>query len=88
MRLLLRILGERSGREKEAVAVSREREVRELVEEAVKQGFTAVDKKAGWMLRDPDGIGQVMVHKTPNSRGIRHYVRDLRKLGFDPGSRW
>jgi hypothetical protein len=62
--------------------------VRELVQEAVKQGFRAVDKRKGWMLQSPDGKGQVMVHKTPNSRGIRHYVRDLRKYGFDPGNRW
>jgi hypothetical protein len=76
--------------DKKAVAfvMSREAEVRELVKEAVKQGFQAVDKKNGWMLRSPDGVGQVMVHKTPNSRGIRHYVRDLRKYGFDPGDRW
>jgi len=68
--------------------MSREGEVKELVKDAVKQGFKAVDKKNGWMLRDPNGVGQVMVHKTPNSRGIRHYVRDLRHLGFDPGDRW
>ena len=68
--------------------MSRQSEVVELVKEAVRQGFEAVEKKNGWMLRDPGGQGQVMVHKTPNSRGIRHYVRDLRKLGFDPGERW
>ena len=68
--------------------MSRQKEVRELVSDAIKQGFEAVEKKNGWMLRDPDGVGQVMVHKTPNSRGVTHYVRDLRKLGFDPGDRW
>lgn len=67
--------------------MSRKAEVKELKEDAEDQGWTAVPKKNGWMMRSPDGIGQVMLHKTPNSRGVQHYVRDMRKYGYRPSRR-
>jgi hypothetical protein len=67
--------------------VSHQKEVKKLKEDAEAQGWTAIEKKNGWMMRSPDGEGQVMLHKTPNSNGVRHYIRDLRKYGYRPGGR-
>lgn len=58
------------------------KEVKELVREAEKQGWRAVPVKCGWQLLAPVGHGIVTVHKTPNSRGIEHYVREMRRYGF------
>ncbi len=64
--------------------MSAQKEVKELKRDAEKQGWTAVEKKNGWMMQSPDGVGQVMIHKTPSARSIRHYVADMRKYGYRP----
>ena len=62
------------------------RDVRELVEDAVQQGWRYEERKSGRvMLFSPDGRTIVTLHGTPSDRRWRHAaIRELRRGGFEP----
>jgi hypothetical protein len=62
------------------------RDVRELVEQAVRQGWRAEERRSGrLLLYSPDGRTIVTVHGTPSDRNWRHSaIRELKRGGFDP----
>lgn len=61
-------------------------EVRELVAEAVRQGWRLVNTGSHYKLFAPDGIAKATIPHTPSDHRWRdNAVRDLRKGGFvDP----
>ncbi len=62
---------------------SSNKEARELVKEAERQGFTIKEKKSGWMILTPNGQGSVMIHKTTSDhRGLKNEHARLRRYGF------
>jgi hypothetical protein len=64
------------------------RDVRELVEQAVRQGWRVEERKSGRVLLfSPDGHTIVTLHGTPSDRNWLHAaIRQLRRGGFDPGA--
>jgi len=64
------------------------KEAKKLVKEAERQGFTAKEKKNGWMLTVPNGQGSVMIHKTPSDqRALKNALARLRRYGFKSNGR-
>jgi hypothetical protein len=62
---------------------NRQKEVREIVKAAERQGWKVVEKRQGFMLYSPDGEGLVNVHKTPQDhRAIKNTVSRMRRYGF------
>jgi hypothetical protein len=60
-----------------------DKQVRVLVEEAQRQGWTARPTKKGWLLLAPDGVGMVTIHGTPSdSHWLGNAVSRMRKHGF------
>lgn len=47
------------------------KEMRDLVQSAIDQGFTVIQKKNGVMLRSPGGRGTYMIHGTPSDHRAR-----------------
>jgi hypothetical protein len=61
------------------------RELTKLQRETAEQGWTHVDKKDGVMFLAPDGIGKVMIHKTPSDwKADLNMIKRLEALGFKP----
>lgn len=69
--------------EPRGAAVTAKKELKELLDEAERQGWTIKPTKNGRQLLAPDGVHIVTVHGTPGKNAIRHYVRDMRKYGFE-----
>lgn len=60
-----------------------QKEAKEIVRAALKQGWRVVDKKKGWALYDPSGKHMEMLHKTPSDhRGLANSVARMRRYGF------
>lgn len=60
-----------------------DKQVRVLVEEAQRQGWTVRPKKKGFLLLAPDGVGMVTVHSTPSdSHWLGNAVSRMRRHGF------
>lgn len=61
-----------------------QKEVKEIVKAAEKQGWRVAEKKKGYALYDPSGEHMEMLHKTPSDhRGLRNSVARMRKHGFE-----
>ena len=59
--------------------------INDLRKAVLAQGWTELGRKNGWLLRSPDGIHTVMVHRTPSDhRWYQNAIRDLRRGGFKP----
>lgn len=62
---------------------ARKKLVKELFEEADKQGWRRRDTKDGVQLFAPDGVGIVTVHLTETDhRALRNTIARMRKHGF------
>ena len=60
--------------------------LKKLKKQAMEQGWREADKKAGWMLYSPDGVTQVMIHKTASDhRALENLIAEMRGGGFEPG---
>lgn len=63
--------------------MSYKKDLKELLKEADEQGWRVKDKTKGYMLLAPDGITQVMVHKTASdSHALDNAVSEMRNAGF------
>jgi hypothetical protein len=61
-----------------------QKEVREVVRAAQRQGWRVVEKKKGWALYDPSGEHMEMLHKTPSDRrGLMNSVARMKRYGFE-----
>jgi hypothetical protein len=61
---------------------SLQREVRDLVKAAKKQGWRVKEKK-GYLLFDPSGHHKELLHKTPSEpRGLSDSLSRMRRFGF------
>jgi len=59
------------------------REARDLVREAVLQGWTLRDRSKHWVLFPPTGRGYVVISKTPGGQTWKQKaLADLRRHGF------
>lgn len=62
---------------------SRQKEVKELIRAARKQGWRVRKTTKGYLLQDPTGRHMEMVHKTPGDwRSLRHSLSRMRRYGF------
>lgn len=62
---------------------SLQKEVRDLVKAAKKQGWRAKETKKGYLLLDPSGQHKELLHKTPSEpRGLRDSLSRMRRFGF------
>jgi hypothetical protein len=60
-----------------------QKEVRELVKAAKKQGWRVKETKKGYLLYDPSGRHKELVHQTPSDpRGLRDSLSRMRRFGF------
>lgn len=60
-----------------------QKEVREVIKEAERQGWRAVEKKKGIAVYDPSGRFMEMLHKTPSDhRGLKNSIGRMRRYGF------
>jgi hypothetical protein len=60
-----------------------DKQVRQLVEEAQRQGWRAQATKKGSLLLAPDRVGMVTIHHTPSdSHWLDNAVSKMRKHGF------
>ncbi len=51
---------------------------------ALRQGWRVEPRKMGEMFKSPDGVTQVMWHRTPSDvHAIRRFVDELRRGGFE-----
>lgn len=63
--------------------MSTKKELKKLLEEARKQGWTEKRKKKGLMLLAPDGVGKVTIHRTPSDRrSLDNVIAQMRRHGF------
>lgn len=62
------------------------RRMREVIEQAKAQGWTATLRKAGhWKLSSPGGKGSVFMSQTPSDwRAVKNNLSIMRRYGFDP----
>jgi hypothetical protein len=61
-----------------------QKEVRELVKVAKKQGWRVKQTKKGYLLHDPSGLHKETLHKTPSDpRGLRDSLSRMRRFGFE-----
>ena len=60
-----------------------QKEVRELVKAAKKQGWRVKETKKGYLLFDSSGRHKELLHKTPSDpRGLRDSLSRMRRFGF------
>ena len=59
--------------------MSAQKEVKKLIKEVEKRGWTADPTSDGYQLKHPDGEHMVTIHKTPNQIGLRTYRRLIQK---------
>ncbi len=60
-----------------------QKDIRKLIKQAKEQGWRVKDKRSGWMLYSPDGITQVMIHKTASdSRELGNIISLMPNSGF------
>jgi hypothetical protein len=60
-----------------------QKEVRELVKAAKKQGWRVKQTKKGYLLLDPSGQHKEQVHMTPSDpRGLCDSLSRMRRFGF------
>lgn len=60
-----------------------QKEVRELVKAAKKQGWRVKQTKKGYLLLDPSGQHKEQVHMTPSDpRGLCNSLSRMRRFGF------
>lgn len=60
------------------------KDVKNLLKEAEKQGWRVQEKKKGWMLYSPDGVTQVMIHKTATDHhALDNAISLMRPGGFE-----
>jgi hypothetical protein len=61
-----------------------QKEVRELVKAAKKQGWRVKETKKGYMLYDPSGVHSESLHKMPSDwRNLRNALSRMRHFGFE-----
>lgn len=64
--------------------MSLSKDIRKLVDQAQSQGWRVEDRGNLWLLKSPDGVTIVTVHKTPSDqKAIRNARSRLRRGGFD-----
>ena len=67
------------------MAASYKKAIKKLRRMAEDQGWREREKKGGWMLYSPDGITQVMVHKTASDpRALGNLLSEMKNGGFKP----
>lgn len=61
-----------------------QKEVRELVKAAKRQGWRVKQTKEGYLLLDPSGRHKELLHQTPSDpRGLRDSLSRMRRFGFE-----
>ena len=61
-----------------------QKEVKELVRAAKKQGWRVRETTKGYLLFDPSGRHKESVHKTPSDwRSLRHSLSRMKRYGFE-----
>lgn len=64
-------------------ALSKKGDLRKLLKKLEAQGFTIDDKKGGYLIKSPTGVGSVTVHKTESDENaMRITLGRLRRIGF------
>jgi hypothetical protein len=49
---------------------------------AEEQGFSFQKTKKGYRVLAPNGKQAVQIHKTPGHNAVRHFLADMRRLGY------
>jgi len=63
---------------------STSKQIRDLLKEAERQGWTVDERRKGYLLKSPDGVTMVSLHKTPSDhRWLQNTLREMRKGGFE-----